>query len=253
MSRNKLKKYQQLDTFANVFQEKRHYEGDNYHSNQNHKLTKYQNNFQYHNFQKFLDHNKNKNRPLILELACGKGAYVLALAKKYPKKDIIGVDIKGDRIWDGAKKAQQLKLSNAFFLRIDIRAITDYLPKQSVSNIWLTFPGPFPKARHEKHRLTNDNFLKKYHQILEKNGHINFKTDSQNLAEYTQEVLSKHPLFRITLCSHDIYQEKESLLRANLDSGENVFIKTDYERAFLKKNKTIKYFEITPKQNHKKT
>ena len=138
MSRQKLKRFAELDEFKNVAQ-----------FNQVNAKNKLNN---------FLDNSQE----IILELACGKGDYSLALAKKYPNKKIIGVDIQGERIWYGASQALDKKLDNLFFLRMQIESLEEFFTKHTISEIWITFPDPQIKYQRTKHRMTNANFLKKY-------------------------------------------------------------------------------------------
>ncbi len=107
---------------------------------------------------------------VVLELGCGKGEYTVQLAKKYPETLFIGVDIQGERIWGGAKDALEDKISNAYFLRIQVENIKEYIPKKSINEIWITFPDPFPRERQSKRRLTSPRFLEIYKGLLKKNG-----------------------------------------------------------------------------------
>ena len=125
------------------------------------------------------------NNPIVLELACGKGEYTIGLAKKNPNKNYIGIDIKGERIWKGAKDAIDLNLDNVRFLRTRIEHLNLVFSENEVSEIWITFPDPFLKKSKSRKRLTSLRFLEIYKQILSKKSFIHLKTDSQELYEYT--------------------------------------------------------------------
>ena len=177
---------------------------------------------------------KNQN-PIVLELGCGKGEYSVALAKKYPEKNFIGVDIKGARMWDGATKSLEENISNVGFLRTRIEWIEDCFSKDEVDEIWITFPDPQIKYRRSSKRLTHPIFLKKYNNILRQKGYINLKTDSIFLHAFTLGVISSegHILEEVT---QDLYSEKRNIKHAD--------IKTYYESIFLKKNIPITYLRF---------
>lgn len=179
---------------------------------------------------------KNSN-PLVLELACGKGEYTVGLAKKYPKQNFIGIDLKGNRLWRGAKTALEEKIQNAAFLRSRIDFIEKAFEQNEVSEIWITFPDPQPKK--ENKRLTSPLFLMRYKNVLPKNGIIHLKTDSRELYDFTLEVIAsgKHTLLEST---EDLY--------ANLDSDSKVDAasqQTYYEKIFTKLGKKICYVKFT--------
>jgi tRNA (guanine-N7-)-methyltransferase len=133
----------------------------------------------------------NEN-PLTLELACGKGEYAVALASWFPDRNFIGVDLKGNRIWVGAKKAIAEGLKNVGFLRILIDGITDFFGKKEVSEIWITFPDPQLRVGKAKKRLTHPRFLRLYQQILIPGGRIHLKTDSPDLFAFTLKVCAMY-------------------------------------------------------------
>ena len=168
-SKNKLKRFKDNDDFENVIQPKR----DELLSG----------NFKFKgNWAKTIFKNNN---PIILELGCGKGEYTVYLAKKYPSVNYIGIDIKGARFWKGAKTAKEDDLKNIFFIRTQIELIEFLFDKNEISEIWITFPDPQIKFKRTKHRLTNLDFLKKYKKILNPDGFVNLKTDSEFLHGYT--------------------------------------------------------------------
>jgi len=209
--RSKKKKFQELKTFNNVFE-------------WNTKGVK-----------KDIKKLFKQRKEVILELGCGKGEYTVQLAKRYPGKIFIGVDIQGERIWKGAKQAIEENIPNAYFLRTQIENIQEYIPKKSISEIWLTFPDPFPKDRKAKKRLTSPRFLDIYKKILKRGGVVNLKTDSQGLYEYTLEQIEEKKL-KIEENNQDIY--------ASSDIEDVTGIQTTFEKKHLEKGKTIKYLKF---------
>ena len=178
----------------------------------------------------------NNNKPIILELACGKGDYTLAMSKLYPNKNFIGIDIKGARIWKGAVSAYEQKLNNACFLRIYIEQLTDYFEKEEISEIWITFPDPFIKKSKRRKRLTSERFLRMYNELLPDDGKVHLKTDSDLLYDFTLESIEANNA-NIVMNSDDIYAglaEKNELLN----------IQTYYERMHLKEGRKIHYVQF---------
>lgn len=175
------------------------------------------------------------DHPIVLELGCGKGEYTVGLAKHYPGKNFIGCDIKGNRIYTGAKQIEEEKISNAAFLRTRIDFITDFFDPNEIDEIWLTFSDPQPKKPRK--RLSSPLFIERYRQILKPDGIIHMKTDSDILFEYTEEeIKNKYELLELTW---DLYGE----LPEDLDptTKEILHIKTHYEQLFTKKGSIIKY------------
>ncbi|MEM0941796.1 MAG: tRNA (guanosine(46)-N7)-methyltransferase TrmB [Bacteroidota bacterium] len=172
---------------------------------------------------------------LVVELACGWGEYTTALAEKFPQKNFVGVDIKGDRLWKGSQYAEKKELSNVAFLRCHIIEILNLFDEDEVDEIWLTFPDPQPKDRNEKHRLSNRAFLEKYRYILKPEGSFRFKTDDTLLFEYTLRVLSDFEIidFEFTFDLH----------RSNL-LDDHFGIRTKYEKIWIEKGKKIKYMKF---------
>ena len=177
-------------------------------------------------------HFQNDN-PITLELACGKGHYTLGLAKMYPERNFIGVDIKGARIWRGAKTALEDKMQNVAFLRTRIEQIANFFEEGEISEIWITFPDPF--LAKENRRMTAPRFLASYKKILVPNGILNLKTDSPEFYEFTQESIAASPDFELNFEDDDIYAKP--LPMPELD------IKTEYEGKHLAAGKTIKYLK----------
>lgn len=178
------------------------------------------------------------NNPITVELACGKGDYSIALAERYPERNFIGVDIKGARIWKGAKVAQEKALDNVVFLRCKIEFIAQYFNQGEVSEMWITFPDPFLKDSKFNRRMTSPAFIESYKKVLKPNSIINIKTDSPEFYEHTKGVLSE---LNIPLIDDyfDIYSE-EKLPHPDLD------IKTYYELKHLKIGRLIKYLKFRP-------
>jgi tRNA (guanine-N7-)-methyltransferase len=177
-----------------------------------------------------------KEQPIVLELACGKGEYSLALSEEYPGKNIIGVDIKGARIWKGAREALQSKRGNVRFLRIYIDHLDEYFAPGEVEDLWITFPDPYPRGSDRNKRLTSPKFLNIYQNILQRDGSIRLKTDSDQLFSYTRRVIEKTGC-RILERVENIYEERP---------GDPLLTqKTYFERKHLKKGKTISYLRFT--------
>lgn len=173
--------------------------------------------------------------PIVLELACGKGEYTVHMAKAFPTKNFIGVDIKGNRMFIGAKKALEEQIENVAFLRTRIEQITDYFLPNSIAEIWITFPDPFLRDGKAKNRLTHHKFLKLYQQLLVPNGIVHLKTDSKPLFDFTLEMVAHHQC-PIIECIHDVY--------ANGTPAFPLNIQTYYEGLHLQDNRTIQYISF---------
>ena len=182
----------------------------------------------------------NKN-PLTVELACGRGEYCLGLARLQPNRNFLGVDIKGARIWRGAKTALDEGLCNVSFLRTRIEQLEKFFHLKEISEIWITFPDPFLKKRKTNRRLTAPGFQKIYKNLIMDGGIIHLKTDEQVLYDYTLEVLESDPECEIRVSAEDIYSGQ--FLMPELE------IKTYYERIHLGKGKTIKYIQWGFREN----
>lgn len=219
-SKNKLKRFKENLTFGNVVQPTRD------------ELISAQFNLKGNWGINFF---KNQN-PIVLELGCGKGEYTIALAKRYPDKNFIGVDIKGARFWRGAKTAVEEQINNAAFLRVQIELIEYAFAQNEVDEIWITFPDPQIKYKRTKHRMTNAAFLDRYKKILKPNGVINLKTDSEFMHGYTLGLL--HGLgHEVLYANHDVYN--------NSGSPDVVTqVQTFYESQYLEKNKAITYIKF---------
>ncbi|TVR86881.1 MAG: tRNA (guanosine(46)-N7)-methyltransferase TrmB [Saprospirales bacterium] len=176
------------------------------------------------------------SHPILLELACGKGEYTLDLARRYPNKNFIGVDVKGARIWKGATIARTEKLSNVAFLRTRIEQIELFFAREEVSEIWITFPDPFPKEGKENRRLTSPPFLEKYQTLLKKGGVVHLKTDSDLLYKYSLKSVENFP-------NAQIYQSNSNIYAGELPNPD-LDILTYYEKQHLEDGRTIKYLKF---------
>lgn len=177
------------------------------------------------------DYFKN-NHPITLELGCGRGEYTIDLAQQYRQRNFIGVDIKGARLWYGAKTALQQDLQNVAFIRARIETISAFFDQNEIDEIWITFPDPQLKIRRAKKRLTAPGFLALYHQFLQPSGTIHLKTDSQELFNYTREVIA-------TINAHETIASPNIDLQHNLPPELN--IRTRYEQLFRAQGKPITY------------
>ncbi len=214
MGKNKLQKFAEMRTFPHVFQP---------------------NTLEYLNKDFDLkgkwnsDFFKNSN-PIVLELACGKAEYTVGLAQKYPEKNFIAIDIKGARMWKGAKQTLEMGLKNTAFLRTRIEILDSFFAEDEVSEIWLPFPDPQPKKPSK--RLTSPRFFNLYRKFLKDKSLIHLKTDNFYLFQYTLKVLEKNNV-KPLIAVEDIYE-------AGLNN-EVTQIKTFYEKQFLEEGKKITY------------
>ena len=221
MGKDKLKRFSQIMTFDNVIQPK-----INFYSNDDNLKGNWSTVF-------------NNVNPLVLELGCGAGEYTVGLAKDYPNKNFIGIDIKGARIWKGAKAALDQGLNNVRFLRTKVDFITKFFGENEVNEIWLTFSDPQPKK--PKKRLSSKLFTDKYQEFLKINGVIHLKTDSDLLYDFTLEEIKSNNfklLENITNVYKESYEKSQELKKI-------LFIKTFYEKKWLDLEKTIKYLAFS--------
>lgn len=219
-SKNKLKRFKENETFANVVQPSRE-----------EVLTdalKLKGNWR-------KDFFKNDN-PVVLELGCGKGEYSVNLAKAYPEVNFLGIDIKGARFWRGAKTALEENLTNVGFLRTQIELVDNIFDENEVDEIWITFPDPQIKYKRTKHRMTNEDFLQKYKKILKPDGVVHLKTDSEFMHGYTLGLLHGLKL-DIEYAHHDVYGSDGA--PASVTS-----IQTFYEQQYLEVGKKITYIRF---------
>ncbi|HHT22855.1 MAG TPA: tRNA (guanosine(46)-N7)-methyltransferase TrmB [Bacteroidales bacterium] len=220
MAKNKLAKFAEMETFAHVFQvPTRTLLGGN----------------GFNMCGKWNESFFKNNNPIVLELGCGKGEYTVELARKFPNKNYIGVDIKGARMWTGAKQALEMGLKNVAFIRTDIEMIHHFFAENEVSEIWLTFPDP--QMKKTRKRLTATNFIVSYLKFLKQDGLIHLKTDSNFMFTYTCEMVKEND-FPVIEKNEDIYAEDQE----NTILG----IKTYYEKQWLERGLTIKYLAFKP-------
>ena len=215
MGQKKLIRFEELKTFQNVLQYPTGMQG------------------------KWNEFFKNGN-PITLELACGKGEYTVALASINPYKNFIGIDLKGNRLWVGAKKCIAQNLNNAAFLRIQIDEIADHFSSEEVAEIWITFPDPQIRTGKAKKRLTHPKFLRKYKQILHPDGVIHLKTDSPVLYSFTKLVIEKYGCTLI---------EDMNDLHSQSEIPEVLKIKTHYEALDIAGSSRIHYLKFSLPEN----
>lgn len=217
-SKNKLRRFKENETFLNLIQPTREELLSDFNLKGNWK-----------------DEFKNDNH-IVLELGCGKGEYTLALAKEFPNINVIGIDIKGARLWRGAKTALETGLENVRFLRAQIELLPQVFDTSEISEIWITFPDPQIKYKRQKHRLVNLKFLNMYKALLKENGLIHLKTDSEFLHGYTLGLLQGLEK-EIVYSNHDIYR---------LEGSPQIVtsVQTFYEKQYLESFKPITYLQF---------
>lgn len=173
------------------------------------------------------------SNPIVIELGCGKGEYTVGLAKLFPGKNFLGVDVKGSRLWAGAKYAYENKMENAGFLRTRIEMISSFFAHDEVDQIWLTFPDP--QLKKSRKRLSSPQFLNRYRQFLRLGGMVHLKTDSIELYNYTLSVIRTNQL-ELLEATTDLYGFAEDC--------EVLSIKTYYEKQYLDQGKSICYLKF---------
>jgi tRNA (guanine-N7-)-methyltransferase len=209
MAQKKLLRFAQIKTFSNVMEYPKDMQG------------------------KWRSFFKNQ-LPIVLELACGRGEYTIGLATMHPDNNFIGVDVKGNRMYIGAKYALDNQLTNAAFLRTQIEMLADYFEPGEVDEIWITFPDPQLRTSTAKRRLTHPRFLRLYQKILAPGGNIHLKTDSPDLYRFTKRVIELYGLFLVE-DANDVYA---SAHKPELD------IKTHYEGLDIAQSKKIHYLRF---------
>jgi tRNA (guanine-N7-)-methyltransferase len=172
---------------------------------------------------------------ITLELACGKGEYAVGLGKLYPARNFIGVDIKGNRLWVGAKEALNQELKNVAFVRSQIDKVDQYFEKDEVSEIWITFPDPQLRVSKARKRLTHPHFLRLYKRFLKQHGTIHLKTDSPDLYNFTRTVIELYGL-KLKIAIEDIYDLRQR--PAELE------IKTYYESLDIARSNRVHYLQF---------
>jgi tRNA (guanine-N7-)-methyltransferase len=224
VGKNKLARWAELGTFNNVIQAEKGVKPGKDHPVKG-------------TWKSEIFHNQN---PVIIELGCGKGEYTTGLSERFPGNNYIGIDIKGARMWRGAKTAHEKKVPNAAFLRTRIEFLNSFFSEDEVDEIWLTFPDPHPVKRNSNKRLTCPWFLNIYRSFLKDNGLIHLKTDNAELFHYTKTLAERNKL-KIIAATSDLHNEK---------SGDNILlIRTHYENLFLKENMKIHYISFMLKKD----
>ncbi len=209
MAQKKLLRFAQIKTFSNVLEYPKDMAG------------------QWGNFFK-------NDHPIVLELACGRGEYTVGLAAMHPQQNFIGVDVKGNRMYLGAKKALDIPLTNAAFLRTQIEMLAEYFAQDEADEIWITFPDPQLRTSTAKRRLTHPRFLRRYQQLLKPGGSIHLKTDSPQLFYFTKRVIELYGLLPVEE-NEDVYGGAH---KPELD------IKTHYEGLDIAQSKKIFYLQF---------
>lgn len=222
MGKNKLKKFSEMETFQNVFQFP-------------FSVLKEKGFPMKGRWREDFFHNDN---PIVLELGCGKGEYAVGLAKKFTNMNFIGVDIKGARMWTGAKESVQKGMTNVAFLRTSIELIAEFFAPGEVDEIWITFPDPQMKKVNK--RLTSVRFMNIYRQILKDNGIMHLKTDSPFLYAYTDASVKLNK-FNVEVNTDDLYHSGLA--------DDILEIQTFYEKQWLARGLTIKYIKWHLDQN----
>lgn len=215
MGKDKLRRWEELKTMQRVFQPE-----VNYHSGDSNLKGRW-------NSDVFLN-----NHPLILEAGCGKGEYTVEMARKFPDKNFIGMDIKGARIWRGAKTINEQNIANAAFLRLRIELIEKFFAPDEADEVWLTFPDPQPQKSRENRRLTSPAMLQRFQKILKNKGLLHLKTDSLQLFEYSLETL-KEQSGKLFLHTFDL--DTSGIM------DDRLSIQTAYEKFFRSEGKKICY------------
>ena len=209
MAQKKLQRFADIKTFANVLEYPENMQGE------------------------WATFFKNPN-PVVLELACGRGEYTVGLSRLIKEKNFIGVDVKGNRIYIGAKKCLDEQLNNAAFVRTQINMLPKYFAAGEVSEIWITFPDPQLRTSKADKRLTHPQFLRLYQQVLQVDGNLHLKTDSPKLYAFTKRVIELYQLILIE-DSDDVYAQNPS---AELQ------LKTHYEALDIAQSNKIYYLKF---------
>ncbi len=216
MGKNKLIRFAEMESFSNTYQFPEKIAGTWHH-----------------------DIFKNTH-PITLELACGRGEYTVGLSRLFPERNFIGIDIKGSRLWRGAKTCMEENLRNAAFLRIYIENVRQYFGPGEVQEIWITFPDPHYKPGEAKKRLSSWRFMKEYSQILADGGLLHLKSDDQFLFEFTRACALALEL--------EIQETSEDVLKTHA-SDPVLSIRTTYETRWISEGKSIYYIRIKMDKN----
>jgi tRNA (guanine-N7-)-methyltransferase len=218
MAKNKLNRFREMTTFKRVFQP-----DINFHS-PDHPLKGTWHNTVFEN-----------QNPIVIEAGCGRGEYTVALAEKYPNKNFIGIDIKGARIWRGAKTANEQNMLNAAFLRTRMELIGKFFAENEISEIWVTFPDPQPRESKENVRLISPAFINLYKKFLKPGAIIHLKTDNKPLFDYALSIVTDAN-YKIITATDNLYAQD--------DVAIDLLIKTTYEKKFLAQGFNICYLSF---------
>jgi tRNA (guanine-N7-)-methyltransferase len=210
MAQKKLQRFADIKTFANVLEYPQGMQG------------------------KWHTHFNNSN-PVVLELACGRGEYTVGLSALYPQKNFIGVDVKGNRMYIGAKQCLTANIGNAAFLRTQIEMLPNYFAMGEVDEIWITFPDPQLRTSKAKKRLTHPRFLRLYNQVLKPGGIIHLKTDSPALFNFTKKVIELYGLSLV---------EEDDDVFSKPEINTTLTIRTHYEKLDIAQSKKIYYLQF---------
>jgi tRNA (guanine-N7-)-methyltransferase len=182
------------------------------------------------------EHYFRNDRPITVELACGRGEYSVGLATRFPERNFIGIDMKGDRLWKGSTLALEGQLTNVGFLRTQILDLESFFKPGEIDEIWLTFPDPRPRKRDVKRRLTSPRFIELFKRLLKPGQYFRLKTDNTEFFDYTLQQLGYRNDLDDFKFTRDLY---------NSELREECFdIKTRYEEMFSAKGETIKYLRF---------
>jgi len=222
LGKNKISRFEENQTFDHLFQRSFEQLADGFHLK-----GRWQKDF------------FGNDKPVILELGCGKGEYTIGLARRNPGKNYIGVDIKGSRMWVGCKKVQELELKNVAFIRTRIALIEQFFAEDEVSEIWLTFSDPHLRGAHARKRLSSPQFLQRYSKFLKDDNLIHLKTDNRPLFDYTLKVIEEGGHDK-GVVSFDVYEEGAP--------PEVMEIQTFYEEMWRQEGRTIHYLNFRMKK-----
>ena len=221
MPKNKQKKFAEINAFSNVVQPGYKYPVTN------HPIRGSWNEEYFFN-----------QNPITLEVGCGKGEYTIGLAGAFPDQNFVGIDIKGNRLWTGAKFALENAMFNVAFLRIQAEHLKYFYGPEEVSGIWITFPDPQPNKPREKKRLISERFLDIYAAFLKPGAPLMLKTDNKRLFDYTLETIERNNL-KLHYATDDLYANPGNIDPVVLD------IKTYYEKTFLEKGEKICFIQFS--------
>ncbi len=219
MTKHKLQRFEEMKSFDRLFQ---------YPHSRLHELPPLKGNWNKDVFR--------RKAPIVVELGCGRGEYTIALSKNHPEKNYIGIDIKGARLWRGAKTGHEENLQHVAFVRTSIECLNSFFDRGELDEIWITFPDPQPTLQREKRRLTHPDFLVGYQQLLKPGGLLHLKTDSSFFYNYTLETLASFPGKLIT-ATEDLYTSPPA--------GFDLDIQTTYEMKFLRQGMKISFLSFS--------